>query len=325
MEYTEKIKFSIVIPIYNAEKYIEECITSIKKQNYQQWELILVDDGSTDNSLTICEKIAKSEPRIKLYHKNNEGVSLARNYGIKYITGDYLIFVDADDLVLPYWLDEYHKCIESYNPDICFQSFTFIPNNFHLEDKQIQSENHNYKLINTNELEKIFTKKWIKFSATWSKCYKASIIKTNNIKFHKDLNLYEDFLFTAENIKYSHTFSIIPYKGYLYRSVENSLSRKLRYNKNDIINKVIKYLTDLNTNDNISLCYKLFLKQVISDTNFTKLTTALQLKILNSAKLYKLNIPYKRFILFNIMIDLKLHTNLIRLYIGFVNKIKRDA
>lgn len=167
MEYTEKIKFSIIIPIYNTEQYIEECINSVRKQHYQHWELILVDDGSTDNSLTICEKIAKLEPRIKLFHKENEGVSSARNYGLKYITGDYLIFVDADDLVLPYWLDEYYKCIKFNNPDMCFQDFAFVPSNFHFKDEQNQPTNCVYKQIKANELEKTFTKRWINFSATW--------------------------------------------------------------------------------------------------------------------------------------------------------------
>lgn len=325
MEYTEKIKFSIIIPIYNTEQYIEECINSVRKQHYQHWELILVDDGSTDNSLTICEKIAKLEPRIKLFHKENEGVSSARNYGLKYITGDYLIFVDADDLVLPYWLDEYYKCIKFNNPDMCFQDFAFVPSNFHFKDEQNQPTNCVYKQIKANELEKTFTKRWINFSATWSKCYKTTTIKSNNIIFHKDLNLYEDFLFTTENIKYSHTFSFIPYKGYLYRIIGNSLSRKSRQDKNNIINKVIKYLTDLNSNNNVLSCYKLFLKQVIPDSQFIKLSTLQQTQILNLAKLYKLNISYKRFVLFNIMINLNMHTNIIRLYVIVVNKIKKHV
>ena len=161
MEYMEEIKFSIIVPIYNTEEYIEECINSIRAQHYQHWELILVDDGSTDSSLTICKEIASLEPRIKLYHKQNEGVSSARNYGIKHITGDYLIFVDADDIVLPCWLDEYYKCVKLNNPDICFQDFTFISSNFHLTIEEKRPTNCTYKQIKENELEKDFLMRWI--------------------------------------------------------------------------------------------------------------------------------------------------------------------
>ena len=90
---------SIIVPIYNAEEYLERCIESIKKQTYQKWELILVDDGSTDCSLQLCEKIALKDTRIRVIHIENLGVSMARNRGIEEAKGEYISFIDADDWV----------------------------------------------------------------------------------------------------------------------------------------------------------------------------------------------------------------------------------
>ena len=91
-------KISIIIPIYNNEKYIEKCIDSVINQTYQNWELILVDDGSTDNSLSLCERY-KKDIRVKIIHQENSGVSVARNNGIKETTGKYITFIDSDDFV----------------------------------------------------------------------------------------------------------------------------------------------------------------------------------------------------------------------------------
>ena len=90
---------SIIVPIYNKEKYLEKCLDSILGQTYRDLEIILVDDGSTDNSLVICQHYAEKDPRIKIYHKPNGGVSSARNLGLEKSTGKYISFVDPDDFI----------------------------------------------------------------------------------------------------------------------------------------------------------------------------------------------------------------------------------
>ena len=90
---------SVVVPVYNAEKYLDKCIQSIINQKYSNLEIILVDDGSKDNSLELCKKYAESDKRIKVIHKENEGVSTARNSGIEVASGDFIAFIDSDDYI----------------------------------------------------------------------------------------------------------------------------------------------------------------------------------------------------------------------------------
>ena len=90
---------SVIVPVYNVESYLEKCVDSIRNQTYKNLEIILVDDGATDNSGVLCDKIAKKDDRIKVYHKENGGLSDARNYGVKKATGEFIGFVDSDDYI----------------------------------------------------------------------------------------------------------------------------------------------------------------------------------------------------------------------------------
>ena len=94
-----KERISVVVPVYNVEKYLEKCVNSIVNQTYKNLEIILVDDGATDNSGKLCDELAKIDNRIKVYHKENGGLSDARNYGVERATGDYIGFVDSDDYI----------------------------------------------------------------------------------------------------------------------------------------------------------------------------------------------------------------------------------
>lgn len=321
----ETIKFSIVIPVYNAEKYIKQCIESIINQHYKHWELILVDDGSTDESYTICMQESENDNRITVLHKENGGASSARNVGIKNSTGNYLVFVDADDLVAPFWLYGYYKCIAIFHPDICFNDFSLVPSNYislNYEDTTIKN-NWKFHQFYAKDIEELFKYKWINFSATWSKCFKTTIISNNDILFANDLNLYEDFLFTTECICNSTIFaSVNNNKGYLYRCVDGSLSRKYIKDLSSIINRVEEYLYRLKKAQNFPQCYKLFLKNTIQQYSFIQLPIKNQIILLIKARRYKLNIPYKRFIIFNKLIRTNININIIRLYIVCINKIR---
>ncbi len=111
-------KVSIIIPVYNVEKYIEKCLTSIEKQSYCDFEAIIIDDGSTDNSLVICEKFTAKNTNFKLFHQKNVGLSAARNYGIAKSSGDFLIFIDGDDEVLPDFIGLLIDKVETEKADI---------------------------------------------------------------------------------------------------------------------------------------------------------------------------------------------------------------
>ena len=108
-----KIELSIIVPVYNVEEYITECIDSILAQTYKDWELILVDDGSTDNSGKICEEYALKDSRIKVIHKENGGLSSARNSGLDIAKGEYITFIDGDDFISPDTIEENINILES--------------------------------------------------------------------------------------------------------------------------------------------------------------------------------------------------------------------
>lgn len=111
-------KISIIVPVYNAQDYISRCIKSVQKQHYDQWELILIDDGSKDRSGCICDEYAERDNRIRVIHQNNQGVSAARNAALKYITGQYLMFLDADDYIHPECIATFVSYANTYGADL---------------------------------------------------------------------------------------------------------------------------------------------------------------------------------------------------------------
>ena len=117
------ILFSFIIPVYNVEKYLRECLNSIINQTYKNWEVILIDDGSQDNSDKICDEYAIKDKRIKVRHRENEGSLMARRYGVLYAKGDYFLFIDSDDLVNSKLLEVMNKIIESTGSDMVIYRF----------------------------------------------------------------------------------------------------------------------------------------------------------------------------------------------------------
>ena len=111
-------EISIIIPVYNVEKYIERCVNSLLNQTFQNIEIILINDSSTDSSLEICNKLAEKDSRIKVIHKENEGAGMARNAALKIATGKYIGFVDSDDFVAPDMFKELYEKAEKYNSDL---------------------------------------------------------------------------------------------------------------------------------------------------------------------------------------------------------------
>ena len=106
------MKFSIIIPVYNVEAYISKCLDSIKNQSYDNYEVIIVNDGTKDNSVNVIDKYL-SDNRFKLYNKENGGLSSARNYGIKYVTGDYILFIDSDDYIERDLLNNFNNILKN--------------------------------------------------------------------------------------------------------------------------------------------------------------------------------------------------------------------
>lgn len=185
---------SIIVPIYNVELYIDECIHSLQNQSYQNLEIILVDDGSPDKCPQMCEEYARRDARIKVIHKHNGGLSDARNAGIEIATGEFIGFVDSDDCIMPYMYETLLNKIEEYNADIISCKFAN-----YIEGKITQSGIKTlcgYEEGKVLTLKEYFTEVVYEHldNASWNKLYRRCILSE---RFRKGRN-NEDFLFFSQ-------------------------------------------------------------------------------------------------------------------------------
>lgn len=182
-------KVSVVVPIYKVEKYLSRCIESITNQSYTNLEIILVNDGSPDCCGDICEEYALQDSRIKVLHKENGGLSDARNFGMNYVTGEYTVFVDSDDWLELNMVETMIKLVNEHNSDIAQVGFYYTYNDYLLFDDRYYSENDKPIVLDNYSLMKelVINEKVKNFA--WGKLYKTELIK--DIPFKKGV-LFED-------------------------------------------------------------------------------------------------------------------------------------
>lgn len=193
-------EISVIIPVYNVQKYLSRCLMSVITQTYNQLEIILIDDGSTDNSGKICDEYAKNDARISVIHKKNGGLSDARNVGIEKATAKYITFIDSDDYIHPNFIEKMYDLIIQYDADIVSvssKSTSKAENIFVHSDK---TEYENPKSFSTREaFEMLCYQKGLTHSI-WGKLYRKELF--NNVRFPKG-KLYEDeatfYLLLAES------------------------------------------------------------------------------------------------------------------------------
>ncbi len=224
---------SVIIPVYNVEEYLSQCIESILSQTYRDFELILVDDGSKDQSLQICQRYAEKDSRVKEYHQENSGVSVARNKGLSAATGTWVTFIDSDDWVDANFLEDFQ--IEKNNEaDMICQGLKFVDHN----TGKVKRERHfGEDWIETPDAEgKIERYDVLSFGVTVCKCFKRSIIETNDIRFDEMIAYHEDHIFTLSFIFHVRKIATMDACGYNYRCGHNtsSLSKRRHPCKNQI-------------------------------------------------------------------------------------------
>lgn len=222
---------SVIVPIYNTEQYIEKCVNSIINQTYKNLEIILIDDGSNDNSLEICEKLSNIDNRIVVKHKQNGGVSSARNMGIDISAGKYIMFTDSDDCIEPDMVSILHKNILEHDLSICRYKKIFLDGTSE-EAKDYEKD----FLINRNEfLQALFynaTHKYDYQGYSVNKLFRKDIINKNNIRFAEDIFYNEDRLFVYEYVNNSDKgIFFSKYNGYNYIERDNSAMKKNEYNE----------------------------------------------------------------------------------------------
>lgn len=232
-------KVSIIVPVYNVEKYLHRCVDSILLQTFTDFELLLIDDGSTDKSVDICDKYALKDRRIRVFHKKNGGVSSARNLGIKKSSGVYILFVDSDDYLSPSHLNNYIKYIGNY--EIVYQGYCVFMEYSHNSEHvfTISEKSANTKDCMIDVLSDLLEVGNI-FGYTWSKMFHAEIINKNNILFKEDISIREDEIFTFEYCRYIKSIKVLQSTTYHYQLSENSLMRR-RYFCPDELLKEINY------------------------------------------------------------------------------------
>lgn len=211
-----KKKVTVVVPVYNVSNYLEKCIDSIINQTYKKLEIILVDDGSTDNSGAICDDFASKDKRIKVIHKENGGLSDARNFGIDIATGEYIVFVDSDDYIALDMIEFLYNSLESNEADI---STCLYQNFYDGEDVLESDDNISYVCSNTEALEKMLYQQDCTTSA-WGKLYKTSLF--DGIRYPKG-KICEDLDTTYLLFSKANKIVINTAKKYFYLQRETSI------------------------------------------------------------------------------------------------------
>ena len=201
---------SIIVPIYNTEKYLDRCIQSILSQTYTDFELLLVDDGSTDSSGTICDKYAEQDSRVRVFHKENGGASSARNIGLDNANGEWVKFVDEDDYVLPEFLSIFINICNG--EDLLIQGI--LPDYSISKDYIIKKASIDYSGNIQNCLIGFIGCEM--FGSLCNKLFKRSIIESNKLRLNETFSFLEDEEFLLRYLTLSKTVCSISKSGYVY-------------------------------------------------------------------------------------------------------------
>ena len=207
-------KVTIIIPVYNAQDYLTKCVESVLAQTYNNWELLLIDDGSPDKSGAICDRYAAKDSRIITFHRKNGGVSSARNEGLSKATGEWILFLDSDD-----WLDE--KCLYYCLGIACGNKLDLLQFAFskvYPDGRIIDYKKYQTRALNSDDYVR---------GGNYNLCacgslFKSEIVKNNNIRFDESLKLAEDQLFIMRVISCSNSIMYIPRTLYYYYQNEES-------------------------------------------------------------------------------------------------------
>ncbi len=244
-------KISVIVPVYKAEKYLHRCVDSILAQKFTDFELILVNDGSPDNSGAICDEYAQKDSRVRVFHKENGGVALARNLGLDNAKGEWITFIDADD----YIEDGFLYIPDSAQDDLLIQNY-----------KVIEGENYDVKFENSiippTQIQEFINqnidKLWLR--TPWSKFFKREIIYKNKIKFTEGVKIGEDTIFVLDYLYYTKSVRYMASASYVYENNESCINKyKLSVEKAvEIFHLFIERYNKLNA-DSITFLHFVFM------------------------------------------------------------------
>ncbi len=219
---------SVIVPVYNVEKYLRECIDSILSQTYSSFELILVDDGSGDSSSAICDEYAAIDKRIKVIHKENGGLSSARNAGLAKASGKYICFIDSDDFVTEDYLDKLYNTLIVSGSDVAFSEMESAKTTEHYElvDKWVHKDD--YYILRREDVREIFwddrTREYVLWVVACNKIFAKDFLRGF---IFPEGRLHEDEFMINYIYKHMRKAAFVPYKLYNYRDNSGSITGSL--------------------------------------------------------------------------------------------------
>ena len=242
---------SVIIPIYNVEKYVYKCLDSVKKQTYKNIEVIAVNDGATDSSGEIARNFCESDDRYIYIEKPNGGLSSARNTGLDNASGEFIIFIDSDDWLMPSYVEEMICAFED-DVDIVIGKYKNQDNDFGVISEPNYKENIT-RVFKDKEKEKEILERHLaaypnsgylintSLMPVWKNVYKHEFIKRHNLRFVSEREVMaEDYVFNMEAYYFADSVKFVPVSGYIHLIVKNSLSRSYRKNAFEMSENRIK-------------------------------------------------------------------------------------
>lgn len=280
---------SIIVPIYNASSTIEKCVNSVIKQSYQDWELLLINDGSTDDTLKLCCEYEAIDKRIHVFNKENGGVSSARNVGLDKAKGDWIAFIDSDDYVRR----DYLKNLLSHTNE----SIDLVISYAEVHSKNgFELEKYPSKLVTSENFDSIFIVNDMHWhTSPWSKLYRRGIIEDNNLRFCEGMHIGEDALFLYSYILYSKIIYISSDTDYCYFAyTENSLTKRVNSLDSELLsyNNINSIVTQLIESKKIN--------KTVALNNLYWLIASYQRRVLNALYYNKISEEERRRVLMNI-------------------------
>lgn len=245
---SKQVELSIIVPVYNSEKFLDRCVESLLSQNISDIEVLLIDDGSTDNSLAVCNKFAMQDKRIKVFSQQNSGQSKARNVGLENASGKYITFTDSDDWIDPDYYEKLMEAAERNDADIACGSII-----------RERKNSRKFRINYTEEKSYIYAQEKIDIARVpdmcyvWNKVYKASFIKEINLKFIEGM-FFEDVDFVTRAVYFSNKLVTVPGTYYHYWVNHNSTVKTMHKSDKKRFDSIIskKYVLDFFRKHNLT-------------------------------------------------------------------------
>lgn len=288
---------TIIVPIYNAQNTLAKCIDSILEQTYSNFELVLINDGSTDKTESICNSYAEADRRIKVFHQKNKGVSAARNLGLNYAQGEWICFIDSDDWVSNDYLKNLISHAKGHDLVISYAHVIY--------KDRVEIEKYPASSVKRGAYERLFITNALDWhTSPWSKLFKTSIIREKKIQFPEQMPIGEDAHFLYEYILHSANVFVSDNTDYFYNAEnEGTLTKKIYgiQTELDILNKIFHITNLLIEKENISNYIALgninrlkcsYIIRLINSLYYNKSNRKERLKIYNNIDIE----PYKLFL-----------------------------